>query len=177
MSSPPQPASRRPSPVAGPHRPWAAFWAGRSARERQSLLAAGALLVLAGVGAGLVAPAWQAVRQGPQRHAQLDAQLQQLHALAAQAQRLQAAAPLPRAERIRAVEMATATHLKPSGQARVNGDQLTVSFGATPPDALARWLADVRVGARLLPDDLQMSRMGTGQPLWQGTVLLTLPSN
>jgi general secretion pathway protein M len=169
------PSSRRPAGVATPVRPWAAFWTSRTARERQALLAASALVLVAGVGVGLIAPAWHAVQQGPQRHAQLDAQLQQLHALSAQAQRLQAAAPLPRAERIRAVEMATATHLKPSGQARVNGDQLTVSFGATAPEALAGWLADVRVGARLLPDDLQMSRVGTGQALWQGTVLLTLP--
>ncbi len=177
MTSTPQNPYRRAPVEPNKRHAAAAFWAARSPRERQWVLGAGALLLLAAVGIGLVKPAWQAVRQGPERHAQLDAQLQQLQALAAQAQRLQGASPLPRSQRLQALETATASHLKPSGQVRVNADQVTVTFAGTPPEALAQWMADVRVSARLLPDDVQLGRVGAGQPLWQGTAVFTLPPN
>jgi hypothetical protein len=60
-------------------------------------------------------------------------------------------------------------------------DSYTVQLMNVSPDALARWLADVRVNAQLTPDMVQLAQVppgskapsqpaATGPVAWQGTV-------
>lgn len=144
-----------------------------SPRERRAVL-----LAAWTVGLGLLwwlalAPALATLRQAPERHAQLDAQLTRMRSMAASAEALRAAVPATppsRDEVLRALEQATAA-LGATAQLSVLGDRATVTLKDTPPDALAQWLAQVRVNARLTPLEANLSR-ATG---WSGSLVLSGP--
>lgn len=133
------------------------------------------------VGLGLlwwlaVAPAFQTLRQAPERHARLDAQLSQMRSMAATAESLRAqnaAKPLERDGALRALEQATAG-LADTAQLSVLGDRATLTLKNTPPDALAQWLSQVRVNARLMPLEAQLSR-ATEPAAWSGTLVVGGP--
>jgi general secretion pathway protein M len=133
------------------------------------------------VGLGLlwwlaVAPALGVLRSAPERHARLDTQLEQMRRLAATAEQLrsQNAAPPPvRDDALRALEQAT-TALGGSAQLSVLGDRATLTLRDTPADALAQWLAQVRVNARLLPVEARLTRT-PGLAQWNGTLVLAGP--
>ena len=55
------------------------------------------------------------------------------------------------------------------------GDRATLTLRDTPPEALAQWLAQVRINARALPVDSQITRE-PGSPGWSGTVVLAGPA-
>ena len=134
------------------------------------------------VGLGLlwwlaVAPALATLRQAPERHRLLDAQLGQMRRMAATAESLRSqntAQPLGRDAVLRALEQATATALAGTGQLAVQGDRATVTLRGTPPDALAQWLSQVRINARLVPVQAELKH--TAAPSgWNGQLVLAGP--
>lgn len=134
------------------------------------------------VGLGLlwwlaVAPALAMLRQAPERHSQLDAQLGQMRRMAATAESLRSqntAQPLARDAVLRALEQATTTALAGTGQLAVQGDRATITLRGTPPDALAQWLSQVRINARLVPVQAELKH--TAAPAgWNGQLVLTGP--
>ena len=147
-----------------------------SPRERQAVL-----IALWVVGLGLlwwlaVAPALATLREAPARHARLDAQLGQMQRMAASANALRSEAsaqPPGRDEVLRALEAATAA-LGASAQLSVLGDRATVTLRGTSPAGLAQWLAQVRINARLLPLETQLTR-DPATSGWNGTVVLSGP--
>lgn len=147
-----------------------------SPRERSAVTAAAWVIGLGLVWWLGVAPALNTLRQAPERHARLDAQLTQMQRMAATAENLRGqntAQPPSRDEVLRALETAT-TGLAGTGQIAVLGDRATLTLRATPPEALAQWLSQVRINARLLPLDSQIQRE-PGSPGWSGTVVLAGP--
>lgn len=163
-------------PLRSHFAPLSAVLARLSPRERRALLIAGWV-----VGLGLVwwlalAPALTTLREAPERHARLDAQLNQMRAMAASAQALRSdnnAQPPGRDAVMRALEAATAA-LGTTAQMSVLGDRATVTLRGTGPEALAQWLAQVRINARLLPLDTRLTRDATTGG-WNGTVVLAGP--
>lgn len=147
-----------------------------SPRERKAVL-----IALWIVGLGLlwwlaVAPALATLREAPARHARLDAQLGQMQRMAATANALRSEAsaqPPGRDEVLRALEAATAS-LGATAQLSVLGDRATVTMRGTPPAGLAQWLAQVRINARLLPLETQLTR-DPATSGWNGTVVLSGP--
>ena len=142
-----------------------------------------ALAIAAGVvGLGLlwwlaVAPALATLSQAPERHSQLDAQLDQMRRMAATAESLRSqntAQPLTRDAVVRALEQATTTALAGTSQLAVQGDRATVTLSGTPPDALAQWLSQVRINARLVPVQAELKQ--TAAPAgWNGQLVLSGP--
>ena len=159
------------------HQSLSAVWSRLAARERLAVgLAAGvvALALLWWLG---LAPALSTLRQAPQQHHALDTQLAQMRAMAASAQALRGqggAQPLAREAAQRALEQATHELFGPNVQPRLQGDQATVALNAVAPDALARWLEQVRINARLVPvqADLQFNASPAG---WSGQLVLAGP--
>lgn len=133
------------------------------------------------VGLGLlwwlgVAPALNTLRQAPERHVQLDAQLGKMRALAATATALRAdtRSQLPsRDDALRFLEQAT-TALGGTAQLSVLGDRATLTLRNTPPEALALWLSQVRINARLVPLEAQLNRQ-PGSTTWNGSLVLSGP--
>lgn len=134
------------------------------------------------VGLGLlwwlaVAPALATLRQAPERHSQLDAQLDQMRRMAATAESLRSqntAQPLGRDAALRALEQATTNALAGTGQLSVQGERATVTLRGTPPEALAQWLSQVRINARLVPVQAELTQ--TSSPVgWSGQLVLSGP--
>lgn len=155
----------------------ASNWYGAlSARERQLVLAAAIVLGLGLLWWLAVSPALQTLRAAPARHAALDGQLSRMLQLAQTADGLRSAStgqPPGRDEALRALEAATAA-LGASGQVSVLGDRATLTLRQTDAVALATWLQQVRVNARLLPLESQLTREGA-EPKWSGSIVLSGP--
>lgn len=162
------------------HQPLArasAWLAALSARERRLVTLAAAVVLLGLLWWLAVAPALQTLREAPARHAALDAQLTRMQQLARTAEGLRSAsagAQPGRDEALRALDAATAA-LGATGQVSVLGDRATLTLRGAPPQALAQWLAQVRINARLLPLESQLARDG-GTGGWSGSVVLGGPA-
>ena len=156
-------------------------WRARLARlwqaqpQRQQLLVG---LALGLVGGALVwriglAPALTLWREAPQRQQVLDTQMAQMQALEAQARMLQ---QLPRAGRDdarRALEASVQQQLGNTARLQVTGDGATLSLTGARGEALAQWLAQVRIDARVRPSAAELTRNPAG--LWDGSLTLALP--
>lgn len=153
--------------------PLSARWQQLSPRERAAVVLAAALVAGALIWWLLLAPALTVLRQADERQARWTAQWDQVQALAAQARALRAdgTPPPPREASVRALEQATQA-LGPTARLSLQGDQATVQLNGTAPDALAQWLAQVRINARVVPTQARLQRTPTG---WTGQVQLAGP--
>lgn len=152
-------------------------WDRLAPRERLLVACAATLVGLALLWWVALAPALATLRTAPAQHRQLDAQLGQMRQLAATAEGLrgqQSAQPLARDAALRALEQATTTALAGTAQQSVQGDRVTMTLRGAAPEALAQWLAQVRINARLVPvqADLQQT---TNPPGWTGQLVLAGP--
>lgn len=150
-------------------------WARLAPRERRALLLCALVVALALLWWLALAPAITTLRQAPAQHTRLDAELQHMQTLAAQAQALQAQPRVSRDEALRALELATQRHLGATARLSAVGDQATATFPSAEATALALWLADVRINARAVPVELRLSattppKAGT----WQGSAVFAL---
>jgi general secretion pathway protein M len=149
---------------------------GLAPREQRALQLAAWLLGLLLVWSVAVAPAWRVLQSAPERQARLGPQLQAMRTLAAEARALQqtegAQAPAwP--ERLRALEASSERLLKDQIRLAPSGEQVSVTLQEATPEALAQWLEDVRINARLRPTRMQLERAGNAAAVrWHGTLVL-----
>ncbi len=176
-------------------------WQALAPREQNLVLAAGALVALALLWWVAIAPALATLRTAPARHAALDAQLQRMHSLQAEAQQLQAAPKASAGDTVGALRTALAQRLGTTAQLNVVGDRATVTLKGAPADALAQWLAQARSNARATPLEARLTRSPAAPapkaaattlptappptaldsspvtpPRWDGTLVLALPA-
>ena len=150
-----------------------ARWEGLRPRE-QAMVAVAALVA----GATLVwlvalGPALATLRSAEVQRRGLDAQLQQMRGLQAQAKALQSQPKQGYDEALRLLELSVRQRLGTMARMVIAGERVTVTLAGTAPDALAQWLTQARVNARALPGEAHLSRNPGG--LWEGTLVLTLP--
>lgn len=149
-------------------------WAALAPREQA--LVGGALLVIAIALVWWVAlaPAIGTLRSAEAQHRSLDAQLQQMRRLQAQAKAMQSQPRQSPDDAMRQLEAATREHLGTSGRYTVAGDRVTVTLANAPASGLAQWLAQVRSNARAIPGEARLMRNAGGG--WDGTLVVTLPA-
>jgi general secretion pathway protein M len=146
-------------------------------RERNLLSAAGAVVLAALLWTLLLAPALRVLRTAPGQAVALDAQLQRMQTLQAQAKTLQQQAPLGYEDALRALQQATKQTLGTTAQVSVNGERATVTLQAAGADALAQWLAQARVNARSVPLEAKINRISTpAGTTWSGVLVMSLPA-
>jgi general secretion pathway protein M len=134
-------------------------------------------LALAVVAAGLLwslglAPALGVLRSAPQRLTELDAQLQFMQDQVAQARALQARAPVPRDDAMRALESSLQQRLAGKAQISRAGDRVTVNLSGAPAPVLAQWLSQARDASRVSVQQARLKRSPAG---WDGSIVLQLP--
>ena len=158
-------------------------WASLAPREQTLVLAAATVLGLALLWWLLLAPALAQLRASPARHAALDAQLQQMQALQAQALHLK---DIPRPtgnETLPVLWRSLGQQLSAGTQMSTTGDRAAITLKDVPPEALAQWLAQVRSTTRAVPAEARLMRNtastgGASPPApWNGTLTLALPPN
>ena len=150
-----------------------ARWDKLASREKAMVAAATALVVVALMWWVLLGPAITTLRGAEAQHRSLDAQLQRMLAVQAQAQSLQAQPKQNYDEALRQLELSVRQRLGASGRMLIAGERVTVTLTGTAPDALAQWLTQARVNARAAPAEAHLNRNGAG--LWEGNLVLTLP--
>lgn len=168
-------------------------WKALAPREQNLVLAASTLVALALLWWVAIAPALTTLRAAPARHAALDAQLQRMHTLQAEAQQLQATPPGSPGDAVGALRTALTERLGNTAQLNVAGDRATVTLKGASADAVAQWLAQARSNARATPLEARLTRSAAapaptgaapvtlGSPLvamprWDGTLVLALPA-
>lgn len=148
-------------------------WEPLAPREKMLVGGAAALVGLALVWWILFAPALAMLRSAEAQHRVLDAQLQQMLRLKAQAEGMQAQPRQGHDEAVRLLELAIRERLGTSARHTIAGERVTVTLAGTSSEALAQWLTQARVNARALPGEARLQRNAAG--LWDGTLVLTLP--
>lgn len=150
--------------------------AGLDARERRLL---SLMAVVVGIGLVLavaVLPAWRTLAAAAAQQQSLDARLARMQQLAATASQLKdsgaAQTPAP-AEVQRALETATA-RLPGTARVSLSAGQATLSVRDVEPVALAAWIEQARVNARLTPRSADLRRGDDGR--WSGTLVLGGPA-
>lgn len=164
-----------PSPLQRLRQTVQPVWARLAPRERLAVGVAATVVGLTLLWWLGVAPALATLRQAPAQRQQLDAQLAQMRQMAATAEGLRGQnKTLSPAGARDALEQATTATLAGTAQLQVQGDRATVTLRGTPPDALAQWLAQVRINARVVPvqADLQHGGAPAG---WSGQLVLAGP--
>lgn len=167
-------------------------WKALAPREQNLVLAASALVALALLWWVAIAPALATLRAAPARHAALDAQLQRMHSLQAEAQQLQAAPASSPGDTTGALRSALTQRLGNTAQLNVAGDRATITLKGASADALAQWLAQARSNARATPLEARLTRSAAApapaaapatlgstpvaMPRWDGTLVLALPA-
>lgn len=145
-------------------------WQQMAPRERLAVqFGLGAVAVLL-VWLILLAPALRTLQQAPAKRAQLEAQLQEMQAMALEARELRALAPVPAAQ-ARAALQAASDHLGNNARLVVTGERATLSLSGISPEALQAWLVEVRSAARARPVEAQLQRGPKG---FNGSIVLAL---
>jgi general secretion pathway protein M len=150
-----------------------ARWERLAAREKMLTAGAAALVGLALVWWILFAPALAMLRSAEAQHRALDAQLQQMLRLKAQAEAMQAQPRQGHDEALRLLESSIREALGTTARYTIAGERVTVTLAGASSEALAQWLTQARVNARALPGEARLQRNAAGS--WDGTLVLTLP--
>jgi general secretion pathway protein M len=157
--------------------PLRARWVQLVPRERNMLLAALAIVLLTLLWQLLLAPSLKTLRTAPAQARVLDAQLESMRSMQMQAKALQQQAPLGFEDAVRALNLATKQTLGTAAQVSINGERANVTLQAASADALAQWLAQVRLNARSTPVEARMTRMSTPTGVtWSGVLVMGLPT-
>lgn len=153
-----------------------ARWARLDARERRLTLLGASVVALALLWWVALAPALHTLRSAPQQHQRLDAQLERMRQLQAQAQALQNRPRVNQADAVRALEQSVREQLGASTQLQINGSQASLTLKNLPAPALASWLSQVRGSAHASVTQARLMRDSAATPpSWSGTLVLALP--
>lgn len=150
--------------------PMQAWWRGLARREQTLVAVASALIGVALLWAVAVQPAWRTLARAPAEIDRLDAQLQAMQRLAAEAAELRAAPPVTPDQAAAALRAAT-TRLGDKAQLSLQGERATLTLTGVGTGALRDWLAEVRAGARARPVDANLSRAAQG---YSGTLSVAI---
>jgi len=154
-----------------------AKWTRLAPREQTPVRATGALVLLALLWWLLLAPPLKALRQSAARHAEVNAQWQQMQQMQAEAEQLQNAPKHASADAPAQLRGMTETQLGPAARLTIAAGQATVTLTEAPAAAVAAWLAQVMAGTQATPVQAQLTRAGNTQPpRWSGTLVLVLPT-
>ncbi|MFC5496230.1 type II secretion system protein GspM [Caenimonas terrae] len=149
-------------------------WGQLAPREQHLVAAAAGLVAAALLWWLLLAPPLAVMRTAQEQHRSLDAQLQQMQGLQAQAQALQSQPRQTADEAGRLLEATVRERLGTGARMTLAGERVTVALAGVAPEALGQWLAQARTNARVLPTEAHLTRNPAG--LWDGTLVLALPA-
>ncbi len=151
-------------------------WQQLAPREQSLISFAALLLAVLVVWWVLVSPALRVVRQSDQQTQTLQARLQRMQSLQAQAQALQGRPVIGFDEAVRALERVTQDTLADTARLTLVGERASVTVQGSSADALSQWLTQARLNARAVPLEAQLQREDSDQgAVWRGTLVLDLP--
>lgn len=148
-------------------------WSRLVPREQRLVGAAAGLVAVALLWWVALAPPLAVLRVADEQHRGLDAQLQRMRSLQAQAQALQAQPRQTQDDTSRLLEVTVRQQLGLTARISISGERVTVTLSGATPEALSLWLTQARTNARVLPSEARLTRNPAG--LWDGVLVLGLP--
>jgi general secretion pathway protein M len=155
--------------------PWAAQWTALrsrwhalASRDRRLLGLALAILGAFLLWTVAIEPAWRTLREAPVQLDALDAQWQEMQALAAEVRDLRAT-PALSAEQSAAALKAASDRLGSKARLSLQGERAVLTLNGASSSQLRDWLAEARAGARARPVEAQLSRNAQG---FSGSIVL-----
>jgi general secretion pathway protein M len=145
-------------------------WRALPPRERLGLTLAGIAIGIAVLWMIAVGPALRTLRETPAQIDTLDAQLQSMQRLAAEARDLRGAAPVAATQAALALKSAT-DRLGDKGRINMQGDRATLTLNGVTGEALRAWLNEARSGARARPIEARLTRGPQG---YAGTLVVSI---
>jgi general secretion pathway protein M len=117
-----------------------------------------------------IQPAWRTLRDAPAQIGTLEAQLQEMQALAAETRELRAA-PALSSEQSAAALKAASDRLGNKARLSLQGERAVLTLTGASSSQVREWLAEARAGARARPLEAQLSRNAQG---FSGSVVLSI---
>jgi general secretion pathway protein M len=145
-------------------------WAALQDRERYLVAAALVLVVAALLWMVAIKPAVNLLKQAPGQLDALDAQMQSMQRLAAEARELRGA-PQVGINQSQAALRAASERLAPQAKLAVQGEKAVLTVDGIDGENLRAWLTEVRSGARARPIEAQLTRGANG---YSGTITLAI---
>ena len=151
-------------------------WQQLNTREKTLVAAALAVVAAALLWWVAIAPALNVLKTAQIQQLALDAKLQQMQNLQAEAKALQAAPKIKSADAAKALDAVVKQRLGAAAQVAMTGSQVTLTLTNLAPEALAQFLAQARTQANALPSQVRL-RPSSKPPSWDGTLVLQLPAS
>ena len=151
-------------------------WQAFDAREKTLVTVAGAVLACALLWWLGIAPALNVLKTAKTQSLSLNAQLQQMQVLEAQAKALQALPKIKSGDSAQALVALGRQRLGTAAQLSVNGTQATLTMTGASPDALAQFLSQARATANATPSQARLRRNASNPQAWDGTLVMSLPA-
>jgi len=145
-------------------------WKALGDNERSALRLLGGFLAVLLAWMIAVQPAWRTLTQSPAQLEAVDAQLQDMQALAQETRTLRAEPPVSAGQALQALQAAS-DHLGSAARLSVTGDRAVLTLSGIDTNALQAWLGEVRSAARARPVEAQLQRGPKG---FSGTITLSL---
>lgn len=158
------------------------WWASLGGREQRMVRIAVTLVGFALLWSVAISPALKTLRSASKEHATADAQLQSMKSQAEQATTLRAQRALGYDESLRNLENSVKQTLGAGATLSVNDTRASLALKGVSADALALWLGQARINARVVPSEVRLQRSGANTTTtsatnanWDGVMVLTLP--
>ena len=151
-------------------------WKALAPREQTLIAAALSVVALALLWWLAIAPALGVLKTANAQRAALDAQLQQMLTLQAQAKALQGQPKMNVGDAARALDASVKQRLGAAAQLSVAGAQATLTLKNAPADALAQWLSQARSVASAVPSQARLRASASNPGAWDGTLVMSLPA-
>jgi general secretion pathway protein M len=145
-------------------------WLTLAPRERTGMMVAAAFVGALMVWFIAIQPAWRTLSAAPAQIDQLDAQLQTMRRLAAEASELRNMPPVSAMQSGTALLSAT-ERLGTKAELTLSGDGATCNFDGVSAGELQSWLIEIRSAARARVTQAQLSRDPRG---YSGTIVVSL---
>jgi general secretion pathway protein M len=104
----------------------------------------------------------QTLRAADAQHAQVDAQLQSMRLLAAEATALRGQRTLGYEESLRNLESSVKQTFGAAATLSVSDARASLTLKGVSADALAQWLSQARINARVVPSEARLQRNNPG---------------
>lgn len=152
------------------------YWQNLKPRERRLIGIAGLLIGLALLWWLTLAPALKVLKQAPDQHRQLDAQIQAMQSMSNEAKSLQNQPKLGLDDAQKALQAAATQRFASAAQLSMSGNRASLILKNADAQALAEFLTQARVNARAVPSELKITRSATPSTGWDGSITFSLPA-
>ncbi len=150
-------------------------WSKLAQRERRAVALAASVVALGLVWLVLVGPALESLQRAQSQAALLDQSMETMLRLQQRAQMLQAQVVAPQHDALQQLQKGVAA-MGSRATLQLLGEQVTVTLIGVDANALAQWLGQTGVAARVRPLEVHLVRDAGPQAQWSGTLVFVIPA-